>query len=685
MANDQRARSFGFMLVIITGFILYSGLLLTSNGDINIHAFSNLWIARQELHTELVLFFQEPALKWQRRRHFETKGYSCSRLNHYPNSTSTFQLTRLQTSGDINPNPGPTIFKQQNRKSANNLKIGHLNVRSLKNREHLQLVKHTISQNKFDVLTLSETWLNCSITDLELEIPGYDLYRIDRNTKPGGAVGVYARQTYKVKVLDDISNISDSGLHQLWINLQVRNLKSIVICAMYRPPDTPLTCFDTYLTSSLITASLRNKPIYVLGDGNCDMLKPDCRGAIALTNFCNSFNLSQLVSRPTRVTKPTESLIDVIITSNPQQVIETNVMPSSISDHDLPYVVLRIKKERRKLTYMTGRSFKGYAADRFYKDMSEVPWSLLDIFDDAEDKLYAFNFLFNDILDKHAPIKMMKIRGRPNPYVTEEIRELMRIRDNWKKIAKKSKNSYAWLQYKICCREVKREIRLAEREYVNQQIQNNKNNTNCIWKSLRSCIPKKSTAQRSYSKDHKGVANEFNQFFSSVGENTIKKIKEMAATAECNYTLGRNSFQARIYPTSEQFSFTPVKCHQVEAIIKNMAPNKAPGIDKIPVRIIRDCLQAISYPLTSIINTLLFTACFPNVWKIAEVRPIPKEGDHEIANNNRPISLLPILSKVCERVAHNQLMESLTSKGRLSTKQSGNKEKHCEKTILKNI
>ena len=127
-------------------------------------------------------------------------------------------------------------------------------------------------------------------------------------------------------------------------------------------------------------------------------------------------------------------------------------MPSSISDHDLPYVVLWIKKERRKLT---GRSFKGYAADRFYKDMSEVPMSLVDIFDDAEDKLFAFNFLFNDILDKHAPIKMMKICGRPNPYVTEEIRELMRTRENWKKIAKKStKIPYAWLQYKICCREV---------------------------------------------------------------------------------------------------------------------------------------------------------------------------------------------------------------------------------------
>jgi len=81
---------------------------------------------------------------------------------------------------------------------------------------------------------------------------------------------------------------------------------------------------------------------------------------------------------------------------------------------------------------------------------AKVPWSLLDIFDDAEDKLYAFNLLFNNILDKHAPIKMMKICGRPNPYVTEEIGELMRTIDNWKKIAKKSKDSYAWLQNTRC-------------------------------------------------------------------------------------------------------------------------------------------------------------------------------------------------------------------------------------------
>ncbi|CAB3995112.1 Hypothetical predicted protein [Paramuricea clavata] len=89
--------------------------------------------------------------------------------------------------------------------------------------------------------------------------------------------------------------------------------------------------------------------------------------------------------------------------------------------------------------------------------------------------------------------------------------------------------------------------------------------------------------------------------------------------------------------------------------------------------------------ITSIINTSLTTSAYPIVWKIAEVAPIPKGKDHpEVANNNRPISLLH-LSKVCERVAYNQFVEYLTLKKRLSSKQSGNKRGFSTETLLINI
>ena len=71
-----------------------------------------------------------------------------------------------------------------------------------------------------------------------------------------------------------------------------------------------------------------------------------------------------------------------------------------------------------------------------------------------------------------------------------------------------------------------------------------------------------------------------------------------------------------------------------------MAPNKSPGVDKIPLRVVKYCLPAILPSITSIVNTTFLSAQFPNAWKIAKVTPILKESDWEIPNNYRPISLL---------------------------------------------
>ena len=186
--------------------------------------------------------------------------------------------------------------------------------------------------------------------------------------------------------------------------------------------------------------------------------------------------------------------------------------------------------------------------------------------------------------------------------------------------------------------------------------------------------------EKCFSSDDKSVASNFNQFFTSVGSNTVTKIKSLAK--ENNYTPSQLPFGPRSYTVSEQFTFEPVECSLVEYIVKSMPDNKAPGIDKIPIRVIKDCLPVILPWITSIINNSLANNIFPNTWKIAEVTPIPKEGDHELANNNRPISLLPVISKVCERVALHQLTSYLTTNHRLSVHQSGNKTRHSTETSI---
>ena len=78
-------------------------------------------------------------------------------------------------------------------------------------------------------------------------------------------------------------------------------------------------------------------------------------------------------------------------------------------------------------------------------------------------------------------------------------------------------------------------------------------------------------------------------------------------------------------------------------------------------------------PLTDIINTSLNTSTFPDYWKEAEVIPLLKEEDHEQASNNRPLSLLKVVSKICEKVAFNQFSLYLSQNNHLSPHQSGNK------------
>ena len=104
----------------------------------------------------------------------------------------------------------------------------------------------------------------------------------------------------------------------------------------------------------------------------------------------------------------------------------------------------------------------------------------------------------------------------------------MRTRDEWKRSFKRTKDPLSWSAYKNLSREVKHEIPMAVREFIARQIRDNNNNTNSLWKSIRSCIPKKTASQKPYSKDNKILADEFNQFFASVGENTVKKNNALA-------------------------------------------------------------------------------------------------------------------------------------------------------------
>ena len=198
-------------------------------------------------------------------------------------------------------------------------------------------LREFLFETKLEVLTLSETWLNTTITNAEFVIEGYTLFRQDRLNKRGGGVCAYIPNDIKAFKLREISSVSENLFHQLWLKLQSKKLKSVVICVTYRPPECPLSCLETNLKPSFVQALLLNKPIFIIGNLNCNVMK-SCPENTALENFMFEMNLNQLITTPTRTTDADESLIDVILTSTPHLVNESGVMDVTISDHLPVYV-----------------------------------------------------------------------------------------------------------------------------------------------------------------------------------------------------------------------------------------------------------------------------------------------------------------------------------------------------------
>ena len=213
--------------------------------------------------------------------------------------------------------------------------------------------------------------------------------------------------------------------------------------------------------------------------------------------------------------------------------------------------------------------------------------------------------------------------------------------------------------YRFFPQEVKRELRLAEKIHVRNKIANSRGNTNATWNILNRCMSRGTAKRPSSLEDHETLANKFNKYFTSVGELTAYKASLITRQYGLNEECGSRgeSIDTGLHVETEAFKFQDVKETDVKSVIKSLAANKAPGYDKISARVLKDSCERIAPVISRLVNNSFKMAAFPKAWKIAEVIPVPKEGNSEEPANNRPISLLRNLSKVSERLAHKQFVE----------------------------
>ncbi|CAB3992224.1 Hypothetical predicted protein [Paramuricea clavata] len=391
------------------------------------------------------------------------------------------------------------------------------------------------------------------------------------------------------------------------------------------------------------------KDIFVVGDLNCNLLKSGPESD-ALNELCSSLNLFQLIKEPTRVTLQSSSLIDVILTSNTSLVVESGVEETHISDHFLVYSILKLKLPKKLPDYMVIRSFKNYSSEAFKNDLEQLIWQENPIDQGVNQRLDIFNQKFLSVLDMHAPIKTVKIKRRLCPFVDQEIVQLMKKRNALHKLARQTLQALDWDRYRSCRNQIKRKLRESERKFVYKRINDKNSNNNSLWKTVR-------------------------EFGAKAAEESKALITSYGLTS--THPDIPHKFSAEIH----KFHFHPVSCDVIRKIVCSFPSNKSPGPDKVSVKVIKDALPYILQPFTDIVNCSLRESLFPSAWKLSEVIPLLKEGDHEIAKNNRPISLLLAASKISERVVLEQFTAYVEQKKCLSVHQSGNRKLHSTETL----
>ena len=190
--------------------------------------------------------------------------------------------------------------------------------------------------------------------------------------------------------------------------------------------------------------------------------------------------------------------------------------------------------------------------------------------------------------------------------------------------------------------------------------------------TIKSIFPNKSKASSPSAENTNQRANNFVRYFSTVVSVLKKSVYPLIDF------VWRYPMKSKLR-TKSIFTFAYVSSVFVEKELRNLKRNKSAGADCLPPNLLKGCAREIASPISFIINKSLETSTVPNGWKIAKIFPIFKSGKTELVENYRPISVLPVLSKILEKCVHKQMYDYLESNNLLSDCQYGFRKKRSTK------
>ena len=304
---------------------------------------------------------------------------------------------------------------------------------------HFDELKLLIETNKPDIISISETKLDKTVNDCDVDISGYRVIRRDRNCY-GGGVLMYISESLNFNHREDL----DFDLESISVEIKVGKYKPFLVTTIYRPPDKPVSYFDQ-IESLISTTELEGKESILIGDLNCDFLCESNNNTKNLKRILFTYGFSQLIKEPTRTTSDTKTIINHIITNRTDLVSSSGIIYCGISDHDIVFMQKRMRRPKLKLPPKTisVRNFKHFDRTEFLDDLRMAHFDeIINYTDNANEMWLLWKNLYTDILNKHAPIINIRLKGSTLPYMTNDLKSMICQRDYLKAKAVKTGSIY---------------------------------------------------------------------------------------------------------------------------------------------------------------------------------------------------------------------------------------------------
>lgn len=555
---------------------------------------------------------------------------------------------------------------------------------------------HRLAEQKcfFSAICIQESWLVEGEDTSDYELDGYKLLDQGRHCSSKGGLIIYLHENFQHSPKIVSLKYESWEAHFLHVKRGEHLSKPITLGNVYRPPNDLVDSIRQFINEfspHLERYESSNSEVIISGDFNINLLKVNDKPVISdYFDMLTSHSFYPKITLPTRLSNNSGTLIDNFLCKLTDTTLDTTsgIVMSKLSDHQPYFTILNnVTCKDPPPLYVKVSTNDKESIDKFHNALLTSQCIKNCNANLRQDPNINYNVLHETIQkakNLHLPEKIVrydKHKHKKSKWITHSLIKSIKYRDALYKKHKKTKQTspeYQTQKTNLATFNtiLKKTIRKAKKDYYKNLFDKYKGDMKNTWKTINDILgrtkrknkfPKFFRDGNNIISSKLAIVGKFNSFFANIGLNLSNLI-----TSPKNKSF-RTFLNKRF---TDEIKFKNTTSEIVSNIIDNMAPKTSFGYDGISTKLLKTVKNALIDPITIIINQMFNTGIFPDKLKIAKVTPVYKKDDETLFTNYRPISLLPSISKIFEKVIFRQLYDYFQEKKLFHNAQYGFREEH---------